>query len=438
MRPFGLPQAIAWCAFFTVCMGPFLFGAVERSVWIPLCQLWIGLGLASTWAGSRGGPGDRPSSGLAVSRALLPLHALFALQLIPMPAFLLRVLSPASFAAHFLPDPGDGRFRPLTVSPGSTVEAWLYVAGLQGLFLALQGIPVEKRRAFLGAMVAVILILAGEGLWQSRSPHPFWFYGRVPTYSPQGLEEGIFGPYYNRNHFATVVAMGAGLAAGLAASITRERGGFARMLSDAVRVPKVVLLAGAAAMLVVSSAASGSRSGALAAVAAMTLIAARSFGTRLLLVGFGVGALFLAISGAAAIERLSRLDVTASRWQPWMDMTGLVRFFPVFGSGAGTFAVAYFPHQTFSTYEFWRYAHNDYLQWVIEGGLLGVLALFVALRSLRRSVHWDADAGEGGLGAAFAFGTQALFDFPCRIPANAGILVGILALTVALRPRSRN
>src|SRR6187402_1585191 len=265
----GLPTALAWGALWSVCLAPFLFGAVERSVWIPLCQLWLGLGLTSTLIQARLTPSSHGQAGQAVSRALLPIHALFVLQLVPLPAAVLRLLSPGSYAAHFFPDPGDGRFRPLSISPSSTIEAWLYLAGLQGLFLTLVALPAPRRRRALHVLLGAIVALAAEGLWQSQTAHPWWFYSRVPNVVPSGFETASFGPYYNRNHFATIMALGTGLAAGLAAAALHRPAGFTRLLHDTTALARVVVLAGTSILLVLTSAASGSRSGALAALSAV-------------------------------------------------------------------------------------------------------------------------------------------------------------------------
>jgi hypothetical protein len=351
-----------------------------------------------------------------------------------MPAALLRLLSPGSFAAHFLPDPGDGRLRPLSVSPSATVEAWLYVAGLQGLFLTLQGLSPTERRTCRLVMLGVILVLAGEGLWQSRSDHPFWFYGQVPVIVPSGFETGIFGPYFNRNHFATVIAMGCGLSAGLAATLTRGRGGLRRLLAYPAHLSAVIVLAGSSVVLALTSAASGSRSGTLAALIAIVGVTARGHGKRFLLSALGIGLVGLVVTGGFAIERFARLDILQSRLAPWMDMAGLTRFFPVFGSGLGAFAVTYWPYQTNVRYEFWQHAHNEYLQFIIEGGFAGLLALYSIVRRLREGLTLAPDAKEAALAVATAFGTQAFFDFPCRVPANSAVFVCLIALCVSDEP----
>ncbi|MBX7184732.1 MAG: O-antigen ligase family protein [Vicinamibacteria bacterium] len=435
MRPDGVLRAIAGSAFLSVCLAPFLFGAVERSVWIPLCQLWLFAGLASISLQARFSPGGADESSLAVSQALLPIHALFLVQLIPLPAGLLRLVSPGSFAAHFLPDPGDGRFRPLSVSPSATVEAWLYVAGLQGLFLALRGLPRPRRRTFALIVVAVLVVLAAEGLWQSRTTHPAWLYGQVPIMAPKGLDEATFGPYYNRNHFATAMALGAAWSAGLALGLIREAGGVVRLLANATVMTEAILLSGASLLMALSAAASGSRSGVGAAIGALAIIAARYFGMRQVLLPVVVGFVMLIASGAAAIERLMRLDLVMSRWAPWADMTRLWAFFPAFGSGIGAFGAAYWPYQLNNANEFWQHAHNEYLEWTIEAGIAGVLAAGLVARALRASLGFAPWAGDAIRGAIAAVALQALLDFSLRTPASAALLVCVIALAGDGRPR---
>jgi putative inorganic carbon (HCO3(-)) transporter len=429
----GVPRVIAGCAFSTVCLAPFLFGAVERSVWIPLCQFWMGAGLVSVLCRAPE-HGHKDSPGFVASRALLPLHALFLLQLIPLPAAALRVISPGSFAAHFLPDPGDGRFRPISVSPSASVEAWLYVAGLQGLFLALQGFSERTRRSLALVLVLVLVGLAGEGFWQSRTAHPSWLYGRIPIQAPIGLDTATFGPYFNRNHFATAMALGAAWACGLALALVRERGA-AGVLSDSAASIRAVLLAGSTFLFTLAAAASGSRSGVGAALIALAALLTGAFGRRFL-AAIAAGATILVFSGAAAIERLAHLDLDQSRWAPWSDMTRLWRFFPAFGSGIGTFGETYWPYQLNAAFEFWQHAHNDYLEWTIEAGIAGLIVAALGGRAFWRSIAFDDWARYAATGSLVAVGLQALLDFPIRIPANAALLVCSIALFVRPNPRS--
>lgn len=433
MRIDALLGPAAWVSFATVCALPFLAGGVYRSVWIPLCQFWLGLGIAIAFVRARSGPTDRLDASVVVSRALFPLHALFLIQLIPLPRPVLQLLSPGAFAVHFLPDPGPWAFRPLSVSPAATVEAWLYVAGLQGLFLALSGFPARRRPTILYLLLGVAVILAAEGLWQSRTTHPYHFYGVFPVEVESGFQTSVFGPYFNRNHFATITSMGVGLAAGLAASMVMKGHGLVHLLRQPAALAGVVTLGGLAGFLALTTAASGSRSGTLAALVALAILSYRAFGKRIVLVTVAMATVAVAVSGSAVFYRLMQADVLASRWVPWLDMARLVGFFPVFGSGIGTFGSAYWPYQTNATYEYWPHAHNDYLQWLIETGLLGCIAVVVMLRRLRATVQLLPWGREAILGVTAAFGTQAFLDLPLHIPASVAVLVCVIAVAATRR-----
>jgi O-antigen ligase len=196
---------------------------------------------------------------------------------------------------------------------------------------------------------------------------------------------------------------------------------------------RVVLLAGASLFLTVTAAASGSRSGALAALAALGIVALRTFGKWFLVTTLLAGGAIVTLTGSATFERFMRLDVVQSRWAPWLDMTSLFRFFPVFGSGVGTFAAAYWPYQRNATFEFWQHAHNDYLQWLVEAGVLGLLALGLVVRHLKRDLMCPEPLRECCFAAAGAFAVQAFFDFPSHVPASAAFLVCLLSLASVRR-----
>ena len=418
MRAFtGPASAIAWATLVTAIASPFLFGAVERTVWLPLCGAWLLAGILQA----------RLTSTRDLLRPLLPLHALFAVQLIPLPGVVLRWISPGSYAAHFLPDRG-ALVRPLSVSPAATTESWLYFTAMLGLFVALRPLREHRRPALIGLLTG-LLILGAEGLWQSRSSHPYWLLGLVPPVVPTGLEASIFGPYFNRNHFATLMALGAAVSCGLAASYYRDVQTFRRLASSSSVLAKTVTLLGCVGFFSMVCAATGSRSGLLALIAGVSVVGVHRIPWRWLLASLSTAAVLLLLSGPFVLERLLRVDFLASRLAPWADMATLVRFFPMFGSGFGTFSVAYWPYQRNVSYEFWLHAHNEYLQWVIEAGLLGIVVLLLTMRSVRMrvSIHPHGDAGVAALAV---FAAQSLLDFPVRVPANAAILTAVLALTL--------
>jgi O-antigen ligase len=112
---------------------------------------------------------------------------------------------------------------------------------------------------------------------------------------------------------------------------------------------------------------------------------------------------------------------------------------PLVGQGAGSFE-AVFPQYPGSDIRIhFDHAHNDFIQFAVELGLLGslplaafmLLALWYALRALwrRKSVY------RSGVGFAAAMGIIALLihsstDFNLQIPANAATLVVLCAIAV--------
>ena len=116
----------------------------------------------------------------------------------------------------------------------------------------------------------------------------------------------------------------------------------------------------------------------------------------------------------------------------WADSVRMVRDFPMFGVGLGGWPEI-FPHYQrgpWSEYYF-REAHNDYLQYITETGLVGLCALIwfigVAARNLSTSPHRLSPKDRALVYAlALALATMAfqeLVDFCLHVPANALLFV---------------
>jgi O-antigen ligase len=110
---------------------------------------------------------------------------------------------------------------------------------------------------------------------------------------------------------------------------------------------------------------------------------------------------------------------------------------PLLGWGLGTFPVVYPSFRSFYTNYFVNEAHNDYLQAVVETGLVGFFLLcgFIALfyrTSLRNIEHWRTDIRSGVCLASIVGVTgilvHSLSDFNLQIPANAALFFAFAAL----------
>lgn len=110
-----------------------------------------------------------------------------------------------------------------------------------------------------------------------------------------------------------------------------------------------------------------------------------------------------------------------------------------FGSGAGTF------YSTFPLYrgdivgsDFYYHVHNDYLEFLIELGIFGVLALaafvgftiraaYIACTSSRS--NWIQIAGYACFMSIVGIAVHSSADFSLRVPAYASTLIAIFAVT---------
>jgi hypothetical protein len=156
----------------------------------------------------------------------------------------------------------------------------------------------------------------------------------------------------------------------------------------------------------------------------------------------GVLAVVLMAVGTEGL--LSRFDGGVQQDARWQIFAASARaawtYFP-WGSGLGTFAGVFAPFQSPMLTHFVDFAHNDYLQLAVEGGLpfllLAGLALTLAASSVRRLLRRlrdDPASPWAVLQASCALGLLAvllhsLVDFNLRIPANAMVaafLAGVL------------
>ena len=166
------------------------------------------------------------------------------------------------------------------------------------------------------------------------------------------------------------------------------------------------------------------------------------------------------MAGAAALLALVvlavGLDALLARFESegaylegerWLYVIGswhaALAFWP-FGSGLGSYASVFPAFQPVGVHGFIEHAHNDYVQLLMECGLLaialGLLALALIARQVarlvRRARRMGLDAA-GLLQASCGLGLLAVLlhswvDFNLRIPANA--MLAVFLLGAFLRP----
>ncbi|PPC74968.1 hypothetical protein C4K68_23640 [Pokkaliibacter plantistimulans] len=143
---------------------------------------------------------------------------------------------------------------------------------------------------------------------------------------------------------------------------------------------------------------------------------------------------------ATTIETETRVEVNEYAYQMFLDH-------PWAGIGAGGFYSSFPAYRQFDVGPaFFDHAHNDYLEFLIERGVIGtaplllfvVLSFYTAIRAMRqRNTPLLRDISFAPIMAIIALGIHSTVDFNLQIPANAATFLTILALSwVALYTRA--
>lgn len=360
---------------------------------------------------------------------------------------------------RYVHDPTAWRFTPLEqrwqAGPGSVDQAtssaamWRITALLVWLLLAA-GFARDPR--WRGRLRWSLVLSAGGialfGLVQRSLQAPGIFWQGEPTTSP------FFATFYYAPNAGAFINLAFPLALGLAMTSRRGKEGTIWQRPLSLLAACVCLAAGCvnssrAALVIL-----------LLSTLALTIwhVLRRSrrepsARRRTEIFTFGVGALaFLVVVASVGTEIVrqkwsllpAQLDANNPRL---LAMSAEVRMIPdagVCGFGPGTFAVV-FPHYTHFLGDriagIWRYAHNDYLQTLLEWGWLGASVwgtLF--LGGLRRcfAVAFDPRTEERERTLAFAAGValagvalHALIDFPLQIASLQLDVVTLLGMAAA-------
>jgi O-antigen ligase len=154
---------------------------------------------------------------------------------------------------------------------------------------------------------------------------------------------------------------------------------------------------------------------------------------------------FLFLPPDQLVERFSRLStdegIDKGRAELWGETLSLVRAYPVFGCGLGGYESAFPKYKVSGPLVRDNYAHNDYLQFLAEMGIMGAAILFVlagaTVRAAFRSAldtsnphTWTLALGCAGSLSAILLHSTA--DFNLSIPANAMVVSWIAGIATSV------
>ncbi len=422
-----------------------LGGAYPSSV-IPLLALAaIAFMLSGAYVGA-----DRATRLLDIS--LVVALAVILLQTVSLPAGVVAALSPHALSLQtFLSLETFEGWRPLSVDRRLTRQGLASAASAMLLFWAARA---TFQKGGLRTAVRLIIwggvIMAVVGLVQRVTSPKLLLW----TWEPIDPATRPFGPFANRNNFASWLLMASSLAVGYVATHLMMRGVFRRrslrlVVRDVlVDATGIALAAGAAVMTfaLMSTASRGALIGAIAAVLTGIVMARRTAGPAatgavVALILFLASALWLNVDALAG-----RVLPTANvgRQTIWRETLPVVRDFLWSGTGVGTYPRAMLRYQQTEPHILFNQAHNEYLQLIAEGGLLLTLPAIVAVASwaalavrrlredhdARRWIRVGAAAGIGGLAV------HCIWESTLRLTANAMLLALLAAIVIHRRSDS--
>jgi len=382
------------------------------------------------------------------------------LQVIPLPAGLLRLISPAAYALHanFDPQFATSEFVTLSIVPGRTAAMALEFAAYFIIgFVVIKTVNRSSQvRALVTVMVACGSFQALYGLYELTTRNPrILFYRKV--FSPNALT----GTFVNRGHLSGYLEMIVPLALGLIIARMSLFSTGAKGLRERILLwtskgifPILIIVAGAALMCL-GIVLSNSRSGLVVLVFSLFLFFGLSvmvskqarYGhawlKNLIKVSFLLLLVLALYQGVdTTIDRFA-LDDLLSENRPvyWSNVVGIVKDFPLFGTGFGVFADVYPAYEKIGSSEMALvHAHNEYLEFLSELGVIGSFFLFGLIFYLVYLIYatWRIRRNPeikglvlGGLVSLAGTGLHAFTDFNLHIPANIVLFTIVLTLTVS-------
>lgn len=411
-------------------------GGIQTADW-NVCLVSLGL-LILLYYRFTGSDGQAPALEWWWRWPILLLLAFIAFQLVPLPLWLLRALSPARAAlsqAMGAVAPGSVS-APISVLPSATLAHLLRVAAYTIVFVLTRELAWKTRERPWQMIAPILSIAAIEAAWG------------IFQYSP---DSGAHGTYVNRNHFAGLLELSLPFAIVYPIAALRAARG------RSVRNPMLVSgsLASAALMLL-GIMLSLSRMGFVASLCSLFVVGSLALGVhakagrRLAPIVLAAGALIAASLYVVPDRLISRFaEVSESpgnleqdaRPRVWKDAWALVADYSLVGCGLGAFEPAFSRYRTFLPERAIDTPHNDYLQFLTElGGIgfviavAGMTALFIsaaraALRNPETSARYIAI---GSCAALVSILIHSLTDYNLYIPANAMLLAWIAGIVSSL------
>lgn len=380
--------------------------------------------------------------------------AVIGLQLIALPASWLEILSPAALQLRCDVLSAETCLAPQTLSlyPEETQRKLLFSIALMVLYFSVTRLLTQRKQLICLMYVLLIsgLFQAAYGVFMGLSGLNYGFFAVKPV--GHGLATGTF---VNQNHLAGYLEMCAGIGIGLliyqfksVEKLNSWRDRLSRVFQGLLSAKVLVRLS--LVVIVIGLIMTRSRMGnsaffgsvVIGGFAWLLLTGKATKLTMFLFASLIIVDVYL-IGGWFGFERVAesigstdlktelRVPVAQFSWDMAKD-------FPLLGSGLGSYASVFPGYKQGYTGPLFAHAHNDYLEFFTEVGVIGCIPLAIiwlygfycsiyAMRKRRSTLHQSL--GLGCFMAMTSIAIHSFVDFNLQIPANAATFVLILALS---------
>jgi O-antigen ligase len=316
-------------------------------------------------------------------------------------------------------------------------EAWLCIAYAILLFIAVQLLEGTCAERFVQVLAAFGFIYVLFAISQGFTSDGRIFWAIKPR------SGSVYGSYVNHNHYAGLIELVFPFL-------------LVWTLEVSLPMAKRIVLIFSSVLMLASVFLSGSRGGLLSLIAEIALVALlwmRRYGKKPTFVAAATLALattvlLAAIAPPLITDHMFSLS-DASRVLIYRDSIRMFLAHPLLGSGLGTFPQVFPHYRVFYDGFFINHAHNDYLEQLLDTGLIGlILTAWFLVRlyrcSLRKALQVEfsrsARINAAALASCTGFLIHGFTDFNLHIPANAALFFVVCALATAgaeSRPKFR-
>jgi Tfp pilus assembly protein PilF len=425
-----------------IFLAPLAIGTVHewtRALVFALAAVLLALTLTERWLARKRVPITAPFIALCVAVVAT------ALQLIPLPASVLRVLSPQADEV-FSTTLGDYGAHALSLDPAGTWGELAKLAAYAAFFLSavIYASRSGRRRQLMIAVAGAATLVALVGFAQAAvDSHKLLF-----VYEPisRGVNEVLVrGTFVNGNHFGALMCIGApcALAIGLREPEWRVPAFAATIVLNVgavLSLSRAAMITAPLAQLITfgferwqqrQGARRGSTGSAFRVVLALAIVGAIG-----VTVAVAASRVKPALNRTAAIELEDPFGDPRSKFYTWTSSAAMAMDYRWTGAGRGAYEQAFTQVYDRGGMVRFPWVENGYLQALTDWGapvalLLLVLAVWSLLIAMKRL---DPDPlAAGALGAILALAVHEGADFAVELPGVALPALAILATLFSRR-----